>query len=173
MALVATGTVGAGKTTTIEVLSRRLTTAGVRNAAIDADELRLFFPRPQDDPFGTAVGLANLADVAARYLAIGISVLLIADVIEDEAGRSALARAVAPATLQVVRLDIAPDRLEKRLRSRESEQTIGWYLERGPALQDEQRAAGVEDLTIRVVDESPDDVADLILRELGLLAVGA
>ena len=117
--------------------------------------------------------MANLADVAARYLAIGISVLLIADVIEDEAGRSALARAVAPATLQVVRLDIAPDRLEKRLRSRESEQTIGWYLERGPALQDEQRAAGVEDLTIRVVDESPDDVADLILRELGLLAVGA
>lgn len=169
-ALVITGTVGAGKSTTIEVLSSRLTAAGIKNAAIDADQLRLFFPRPEDDPFGTAVGLANLADVAARYLSIGVRVLLIADVVEDAAGRAALALAVRPAVMRVVRLDIAAEHLLRRLRARESDETIDWYLERGPALQLRQRAAAVGDLTIEVADQTPGEVADLVLGASDLMA---
>lgn len=171
-AVVVTGTVGAGKSTTIEALSGRLTAAGVSNAAIDADELRLFFPRPPDDPFGVAVGLANVADVAARYLSVGVRVLLIADVVEDAESRAALARAVAPAPLSVVRLDVDEQRLARRLRARESEQTVGWYLERGPALQAKQRAAALEDVTIAVGERSPDELAEQIVREFGLLPDG-
>ena len=93
-ALLVTGTVGAGKTTTVQAIGDVLGERGVSHAVIDLDWLRRAWPPPRDDPFQQALELRNLAAVARTYLDAGAVRLVLAGVLEDPADRAGYEEAV-------------------------------------------------------------------------------
>ena len=92
-ALLVTGTVGAGKTTTAEVVGDLLREATVPNAVVDLDRLSATWPAPPEDRFNLGVQLRNLRDVSRNYLDAGVRRLVLAGVVEtpEDRGRHAAA----------------------------------------------------------------------------------
>ncbi|MGI3780602.1 MAG: hypothetical protein ACRYG2_07460 [Janthinobacterium lividum] len=82
-AVLLTGTVGAGKTTTASALSELQWAAGRVHAVVDLDQVRLLRPPPVGDPFQHEVELANLHDLARNYRAAGATRLIVAGVVEE------------------------------------------------------------------------------------------
>lgn len=67
-ALLLTGTVGAGKTTTADAVGLRLEAASVPHAIIDLDEIRRMWPHPASDPFGSRIERRNVESLASNLL---------------------------------------------------------------------------------------------------------
>lgn len=168
-AIVITGPVGAGKTTTAMALAELLEHRDISCAMVDMDQLRWFHPTPKGDPFGEAVGRKHIRAMAETYLEMGIPTLILADVIETMVGKQALADAIRGYELIVVRLNVGMERLHDRLRGRESERQVTWHLNRAQELQDIMTSNGVGDIVIDVEDETPEQVAEAIARELQLI----
>lgn len=168
-AIVITGPVGAGKTTTAATLAEMLEKRDVSCAAIDMDALRWFHPTPADDPFGTAVGYRHLAFMAETYRSMGIPTLILADVVETSEDRRKLAEALKGYSLVIVRLDVALERMQDRLRQRESEAQLAWHLNRASELQGIMERNGIGDIVVAVDAESPEEVAVTIAKRLRLL----
>jgi len=164
-ALLLTGTVGVGKTTTADAVGGRLRARGVPHAVVDLDELRRCWPAPPDDPFHSALGLANLAAVARGYRAAGAEWLVLAGVCESWEERDQHAAALE-VPLQVVRL-LAPEAVvAPRLRARHAADPEGlaWHLHRRGELDAVLDAAGVADAAVAVDGLAPPAVADAVLR---------
>jgi adenylylsulfate kinase len=161
--IVVTGPVGAGKTTTADALGDLLRDRGEPGAVIDMDGLRNAWPQPEADPFGERLGRANLAAVWPVLLQHGIRWLILADVVEDQGQRDLYQQAMPGATVQIVRLEVPVDVVRRRLGKRESERTIGWYLNRVVELQTIMTERGIGDQVIEVGDSPPEDVAKMIL----------
>ncbi len=170
--IVLTGPVGAGKTTTLAALSRRLDHAGIRHVALDLDEVRLVFPRRADDPFAVALGLANLAAIVPNVRAEGADLLLLADVVEHPSWAERYERACPGATVEVVRLSVGVELMRERLRGRERDDTVEWYLERTAQLDASMAAAGVGDVVVDVGRRTPDEVAQDVVTRCRLVPVG-
>lgn len=168
-AIVITGPVGAGKTTTAMALAELLEHRDISCAMVDMDQLRWFHPTPEGDRFGGSVGRRHIGYMAQTYRDMGIPTLILADVIETSAGRQALADALPGYELIVVRLNVGMERLHDRLRTRESERQVAWHLNRAQELQDIMTSNGVGDIVIDVDDETPEQVAEAIARELQLI----
>ena len=171
-ALFVNGTVGSGKTTTIEHIGDLLAEAQVPHALVDLDWLRTAWPAPVDDTFNTAIELTNLASVAANYAAVGCEALVLAGVIEDPAMTSRYAEAVGGA-LGVVRLDVDLDWLRARLTARHDSDPAArdWHLRRVGELHAILDAARSREQVVRVAaGESPRQVAVRVLQAAGWMA---
>ena len=165
--LVVTGPVGAGKTTTAGAISAELERRGVAHAWVDVDQLAQCFPRPADDPFHARLTLRNLADVCRNALDAGAGRLVLPYVIEDAAGRDAIAAATPGAALTVVRLTARPETVARRLRGRESGESLAWHLARAPELAAIMAANGVGDHVVATDGRTPDEVAAAVLGLVG------
>lgn len=164
-ALLLTGTVGVGKTTTAEAAADRLRAQAVPHAVVDLDELRRCWPAPPDDPFHTALSLRNLAALSRAYRDAGAERLVLAGVCESRDDRQRHADAVG-APLQVVRLLASADVVAPRLRRRHVDDPAGlaWHLERRGELDAVLDAADVADAAVRVDGLTP---AAVVLRAAG------
>ncbi len=167
-ALLLTGTVGVGKTTTADAVGSRLRKLGVPHAVVDLDELRRCWPAPPDDPFHTALELRNLAALARAYRDAGAERLVLAGVCESRRDRERYADALR-VPLQVVRLRGTTAVVEVRLRLRHGDDAEGldWHLARRGELDTLLDRAAVEDETIQVDGLRPSTLADAVLTAAG------
>lgn len=168
-ALLISGTVGAGKTTTAEVVAALLADRSVPHALVDLDWLRRSWPVPAYDPFNFAVELANLHAVAQNFLSAGASRLVLAGVLETPEARTAYERALG-IPLTVVRLRVGLDLVQRRLQRRHVHDTHGlrWHLHRSGELHEVLESAHVEDLLVEVGEgESPESIGAAVLERVG------
>ncbi|MCA9834211.1 MAG: zeta toxin family protein [Thermomicrobiales bacterium] len=168
-AIVITGPVGAGKTSTMWALADLLQAHDLSCAGIDMDTLRRYHPQPSDDPFGNRLGRKHLAFMAASYFGAGIERVILADVVETTDDREALALAMGDPGLIVVRLRVPMDTLRQRLHGRESAERLPWYLNRAVELEEILDANAIGDLIVEVTEQPPHHVAHEIAARLGLI----
>ncbi len=167
-AIVITGPVGSGKTTTARRLSDLLRERDLSHALVDVDEVRAFHPVAADDHFNHRIAMKNIAAMSQTFAEAGARWLIFADVIEHDGHRQAYARAIPNARIVVVRLNVDFPALEKRLRQRETPERVEWYLKRAPELQDLMERNGVGDIVIDIDNHTPHDVAEEILHTLDI-----
>jgi adenylylsulfate kinase len=165
--ILVTGPVGVGKTTLIDEMSGLLREARVPHATVDFDQLTACFPHsPNDDVWGTNLGLTNLAALWRNYSALGADRLLLARVIENRKELDGYRDAVPGAEIDVVRLRASPSTLQDRIRHRGEGRGMQWHLDRAvqlAPLMDEQR---VEDLVVETDGRQPGELARETLRPL-------
>jgi adenylylsulfate kinase len=166
LVIVITGPVGAGKTTTASALYDQLADARVPVAMIDVDHVRWAWP--EASPFNMRLGYDNIAAVAVNYLNIGVRTFVLADVVETPEQRVEYERAVPGAEVKIVRLNVPLATVEERLRGRESEESIAWYLRRAPELQEIFETRGVGDVVVDIGNHTPEEVAAEIFNRLEL-----
>ncbi len=163
-ALLITGTVGVGKTTTAEQVGRRLGEAGTAYAVIDLDEIRRFWPMPPGDPFGVQIEVANLTAVAANYLRAGAEWLVLAGVVENQGQRQLIQAAVGvPLSVVRLRLSLAVVRQRLAVRHAADPEGLSWHLDRAGVLEDILTTAQAEDLVIETDGLDPAEVAERVL----------
>ncbi|NAZ80991.1 hypothetical protein GTR02_04075 [Kineococcus sp. R8] len=168
-ALLITGTVGAGKTTTAGAVGALLREDGVPHAVVDLDALCHAWPSPDGDPFHLRLQLANLRAVASNHRAAGAVRLVLAGVLEDPDVRRRYAEAVGVG-LAVCRLrpDLAVVRARLQGRHREDPAGLDWHLRRSGELDRILEDAGVGDVVVAVrAHQTPDDVARAVTRAVG------
>lgn len=167
-ALLITGTVGAGKTTTAEQVGRQLGEAGTAYAVVDLDDIRRFWPMPPGDPFGVEIELANLTAMAANYLRAGAQRLVLAGVVETGAERERIQVAVG-VPLTVVRLRLPLAVVRQRLTTRHAGDTdiLTWHLARAAVLEEILDASRVADRVIDIDGLDPAEVAGRVLNSAG------
>ncbi|WP_427893146.1 zeta toxin family protein [Kribbella sp. GL6] len=166
VAVVITGPVGAGKTTTMQVLAEELARQGETVAALDLDNLRALWPDDSNDPFHTQLGLTNLSAIWPQFAERGARWLLLTDIVEHPDQRTDYEAALPGAQIVVVRLDVPLDRLHERLRRRESGESLTWHLHRSVELHQLMTERGVGDIVITVDGEDPQQVATLMLEKI-------
>ncbi|WP_432536108.1 AAA family ATPase [Kineococcus arenarius] len=168
-ALLITGTVGSGKTTTAEAVGALLREGATPHAVIDLDALRNAWPSPAADPFHERLVLANLHAVARNHLAAGALRLVLAGVLEDPARRPLYDEAVG-VPLTVCRLRVGPTDVAARLRRRhrDDRDALDWHLRRSGELDAVLDAAGVGDVEVAVgAGEAPSEVARAVIDAVG------
>ncbi|MBB2903058.1 putative kinase [Kineococcus radiotolerans] len=168
-ALLITGTVGSGKTTTAEAVAALLREEAIPHAVVDLDALGDAWPSPPDDPFHEHLVLANLHAVARNHLAAGALRLVLAGVLEDPAHRPLYERA-AGAPLTVCRLRVDLPHVHDRLRRRHGgdREALDWHLHRSGELDAVLDAAGGGDVEVAVAaGQAPSEVALAVVRAVG------
>jgi adenylylsulfate kinase len=168
-AIVITGPVGAGKSTTASAISTLLQDAGIRHAVIDMDHLRWVYPEPPGDRFAVRLGYRNLASIWPNLGEVGVACIILADVVESREQARDYERAMPGTSVTVVRLDVSMAEIARRLSGRESEKTIAWYLHRAPELQGIMEREEVGDIIIDVDSRDPIDVAREIISRTVML----
>jgi len=168
-AVLLTGTVGAGKTTTAHALGALLRRAGVPHAVVDLDALAAAWPSPADDPFHLELMLANLRDVARHHRAAGAVRLVLAGVVETPEQQTRCATAVGvPLTVCRLRPDLPTVAARLRGRHGDDPDVLAWHLHRSGELDGVLQAAGVGDSVVDVAPgEPPAAVAEAVARVLG------
>ena len=168
--IVVTGPVGVGKTTLVEAMSSLLRQAEIPHAAVDFDQLTASYPRsPDDDVWGTELGLANLAALWRNYSALGADRLVIARVIEARQDLDGFRRAVPGAEIVVVRLRAPLETLRSRVRQRGTGLSMEWHLNRAGVLAASMDAAPVEDLLVDTDGRHQTELARDVLDRVGWL----
>lgn len=166
--VVITGPVGAGKSTVGAALAEELERRGIAHGMIDLDYLRWCWPVPPDDRFHSQLGLRNLAAVSAAYREAGATCLVLIDVVEHRNQIADYQRAVPGAQVTIVRLRVPMAVIERRLRGRNTGESLTWHLARAPELErifDQNR---VEDLAIDCGERSAEEIAIEIADRLDL-----
>jgi hypothetical protein len=165
--LLITGPVGVGKTSVGAEVSALLEQAAVPHAFVDMDHLRWCPPAPPGDRFNVALGLRNLAAVAANYRAAGAERLVLADVLEARADLARYEAAIPGAALQVVRLRASVETLTGRVRQRETGDGLAWHLHRTAELAAQMERGKVEDVVVETDGRSVAEVAQAVLARCG------
>lgn len=168
-AVLLSGTVGAGKTTTAHALSALEAAHGRRHAVVDLDEIRLLRPPPPDDRFAHEVELANLRDLARNFRAAGAVRLVLAGVVEDAREVPRYVEALGGGRLLLGRLAVDPAVVRDRLRSRHHDDpdALAWHLDRTVELTGILDADPFEDLRVDTTGRTPEDVALEVARAAG------
>jgi broad-specificity NMP kinase len=153
-AVLLTGTVGAGKTTTMHALGALLAERGIAHALVDADAVRLLHPASPDDPFQQALELA---------------VLVVAAVVEHVDDVPRYADALGARDLLVVRLTVDAHSGEARLRSRHADDPDGlaWHRARAPELAAILARAELGGATVDTTSRTTAEVAALVAAHAG------
>jgi adenylylsulfate kinase-like enzyme len=163
-ALLITGTVGSGKTSTADALGDLLAQAKIANAVVDVDWLRRSWPCPPDDPFNVGITLRNLHAVARNYIEAGVIRLVLAGVVESRAERDAYQAALGvPLTVCRLRVDLGT--VQQRLTRRHEDDADGlqWHLDRSGELEHIFQQARVEDVAIDATTNSVCQVAQAVM----------
>jgi shikimate kinase len=168
-ALVITGPVGAGKSTTMAAISEELDRRSVSHVAFDMDYLRWLHPSPDGDPFAAKVGYRNLAAIWLNMQVVPLRCVLIADVVESRSQFGDYLAAMPDTDVTVVRLNVPMSVILKRLEGRETDHTIEWYRHRAPELQRIMEREQVADIVIDTGERSATDVAVEILQRTGVV----
>lgn len=171
IALLLTGTVGVGKSTTAEGVGEALQVVGVPHAVIDLDAIRCSWPTPADDPFGFDLELRNLAPLVTNFLMAGAQRLVLAGVCESQRDRERYQTTLGT-PLVVCRLRAPLPTLRIRLTQRHAIDPAGlaWHLDRVGKLEAILDAADVADVEVEVGLQSPREVAAHVLRAVGWTA---
>jgi adenylylsulfate kinase len=143
--LLVTGTVGVGKTTVAEAVSRQLAEARDPHAWVDLDKLSELWPPPEGDPFNTRMTAKNVRSVVANFARAGVRSLVLAGVVETQ-GDVALLEAAIGQRITIVRLTAAAGLIETRLRGRHRDtdpEGLAWHVARVPELDTKIDASGV------------------------------
>jgi adenylylsulfate kinase len=164
--MIVTGPIGVGKTTMLEQLAAHLTERRVAHSLIDMDWLRAVRPRPTNDPYHSALGYRNLADVARNALAVGATHFVIADVVETRSQRSRYQAAIPGAMVTIVRLTADIDVIRQRIAHRADGDPDPWEADRAAELVGIMSTNNVGDLVIDTTDRTPRQVASDILARL-------
>lgn len=165
--VVITGPVGAGKTTTASALYDVLVERQISTALIDMDFLRTAFP--EVTPFNSKLGIDNLAAIAPNFQKIGVRCFVVPDVVETPEHRLQYEQAIPGSAVTVVRLNVPMDTIERRLRQRETADSLDWCLARAPVLQEIFESRGIGDVVIEVGDQTAKDIALEIASALGFV----
>lgn len=155
------GTVGAGKTTTAEILHDQLTDEGVSSAMIDLDQIRRCWPAPATDPFNHELELRNLHSLAENYRQVGVQRIILAGVLEDPAEEERYRIAVGGGKLTVIRLEPPLETVHERLRNRHESDSeeLSWHLERSVELQNILTHARLDAHVVAIGRKNPQEVA--------------
>jgi gluconate kinase len=162
--LLITGVYGCGKSTVAAEIADQLERREIAYAAIDLDWLTWFEAPGLDDESSERIFLANIADVVANYLGVGVQHFVLAGSVRDRRARDRISATVA-VPLRVVRLDVSLDVIERRLLADPTEGRRNDVRVATTWLAD-GTGAGLEDLTIS--NEQPiAAVATAIISWLG------
>lgn len=168
-AVILTGTVGAGKTTTMHALGALLGARGVPHALVDLDAVRLLHPARPDDPFHQELALRNLRDLSRNYREAGARVVVVAAVVESAADLPRYAAALESRDPLVVRLSADPDAVVARLDARhlDDPEALAWHRARAPELAAVIDAAGLGGLAVDTTSRTPAEVAAIVADRAG------
>jgi len=133
--VLVTGPVGVGKTTLAGALADALVEEGVPTAFVDGDTLTEVHPASPGDPFREGVLLANLEAAWEVYRAAGARCLVLAEVVESQAGVDRCAARVPGAEVTVIQLDASADVIRERLAHRDTGDSLVWHMNRADELQ--------------------------------------
>lgn len=163
------GTVGAGKTTTVDAVGMILRESGIKHALIDLDGLGRAWPIPDDDPFNTRLAHMNLAAMSDTYRVFGAELLIVAGVLEDADDREHC-EAMVGDRMTVVRLRPFAESIRERLRKRTYQDAAAGErkIEHSQKLQGILDDARVDDAVVEVGAELPVEVAKKVLAAAGL-----
>jgi hypothetical protein len=168
-AVILTGTVGAGKTTTMHALGALLAERGIPHALVDMDAIRLSHPASPADPFQQELALRNLGDLSRNYREAGARVVVVATVVERAEDLPRHAAALGSRDPLLVRLTIDADAVRARLdaRHRDDAAALAWHRARAPELAAIMDAAGLGGVTIDTTSRTPAEVATLVADRAG------
>jgi adenylylsulfate kinase len=145
-----------------------LTEAGVPNAVIDLNWLRLSWPSPAGDRFNVAMALRNLHSVARNYREASAVRIVLAGVIEThvERDRHQEAPGVPLAMCRLlVNLPLVRARLTRRHEGEGA--VLQWHHARSGELDTILEAAAIEDFTVSATDLSISSAAKTVLSTAG------
>jgi hypothetical protein len=165
--LVITGPVGVGKSTVSLAVSDVLSDLGRPHGVVELDCLRHCYPSPAGDRFHMALGLRNLAAVAANYRAVGAQRLILVDIVETRGQIEDYRSAVPGAEVSVVGLRGRLATIRSRLAGRESGANLAWHQARAAELIGQWEASPVEDFLVETDDRTPLEVAREVLAVCG------
>ena len=167
-ALLITGAVAVGKTTTADAVGDELEERGMPGAVLDVDALRRAWPAPPGDPFHGVLTLRALTALSAVHREAGAQVLVAAEVIEERSARAAYEEAMGY-PLTGVRILTPRELVRERLRERHALDPEGlvWHLDRFDELTAILDAARTEDVSVQQTG-SPRETARAVLAAVGL-----
>jgi GrpB-like predicted nucleotidyltransferase (UPF0157 family)/gluconate kinase len=166
--VVLSGPVGVGKTTVAGAVAEMLAERGVAHLFVDLDALTDISPRSPGDSFAWGVASAALGGVWAVGRASGARVLIVAQVVERESDRTALADAVPGADVRIVRLEASRESLAQRLQARHRPgPALDWHWRRALTLKAKLAQWGPSDVVVDTTSLEPVDAAAVILERLG------
>jgi hypothetical protein len=165
--ILITGSMGAGKTTTLGEASDLLIARDITHAAIDLDAFGVAYLSGARDH---DLMLRNLSAVCANYGAAGIRRLLIAAAVETAADFDRIRMATSAERVVVCRLRATPSVMEERVRARERGIFAERYIGRVQVLEKLLDRAALEDFTIETTDVTVTDVARELLQRAGWTA---
>ncbi len=165
--LVLTGPVGVGKTAVAGELSNLLIGMRVAHAVVDMDCLRSSYPRPEDDPFHTVLGLQNLAALWENYRAAGAVRIILVDIVETRSALITYQVAIPHADILVVRLNATLPTILRRLEGRETGASLAWHQHRAAELAGQMEEELVEDLFVETEGRTIANVAREVLTLVG------
>lgn len=166
--LLVNGSLGVGKTATIETASGLLRSADIPHGMIDFDWLTGYYPRDADDQWGTRVGMQNLAAIWQNYSARGIERLLVARVLEQRSDLGEYRNAIPGCRITVARLRAEPATLQARIRQRGGTGQE-WHLDRTAWLAQHLDDHPVGDFVVETDGRDLGDVAAEVLHRAGWL----
>lgn len=168
--LVVTGTMGVGKTAIAMTMSEILHDRGIRHGLLEVDWLGEVYPAPYpDDPYSTRFAMKNLSAIWPHYLDVGITRAIITMTIENHQELDDLKAALHSADVSVVRLEASPQTRSERIKRRELGTLLDHFLEKTGPLADQMERFGIGDLVVENDNQTPQAVANDILRQIGWL----
>ena len=165
-ALIISGPVGVGKSSTADTMSEILSKQDIAHAVVDMDYLRYAYPSPKDDPFNTELGLRNLSIICKNYKAIGIKKLLIPTVVESQADIDSLANALSSSKITVVYLEGQIETIHQRLHERHGKRdkdNLDWHLNRSIEQVEQNKGIKHRDFIVDTTNKSLPEVANEVL----------
>jgi adenylylsulfate kinase-like enzyme len=157
--LIVTGPVGVGKSKVSEAAADILCLKQIPNAVIDVDCFRHAYPVSPDDRFNTSLVYKNLAAVWPNYVKLGISHIIIPNVIETREEIEKYKSAIPDADITVIRLDANIDILHKRLENRETGDMLKWHKNRAVELKKQFDIRKLESIVIKTDNKSIEEAA--------------
>lgn len=167
--ILISGPVGVGKTSVAQELSGLLVTNSLAHTLVDLDALTHTYPRPKHDPFGQDLALKNLRAVWANAQDYAPRILLIARVIETEAGALKIAETVKASKCTIVQLSARDETLLERVHKREIGAGRAWHEARALELSRSLSETDFADHVFRTDGLSPSEIANELLQKLELV----
>jgi chloramphenicol 3-O-phosphotransferase len=164
--LVITGTMGVGKTATLDEVTDLLADAGVTHACVDLDGLGLFHIVPAPPP---DLIFRNLDALFASYLATGVRWFVVAAALERHSDLDRIRRPLGDPSIKVCRLTAPLAIAEARVSQRELGIHRNRYVERTAELDRLLSAARLEDFCIDSSQAPVTEVARQLLSMAGWL----